>query len=313
MIMTDLDYQSRQQGRLLVVDDDEDVRQMLVRLLDSEGYQAAEAASGEEVLASLNTRAPDLVVLDIMLSQENGFDVLTAIRRQSEVPVILLTGRDRESDRVLGLRLGADDYVVKPFSPAELAARIATVLRRTGQRRAVAQQRPYRLRHSPYRHDLPGGLDGGRTGRDHGQGVRPPHLSGLLPPPGVHPGAAARPGVGLVLGLAGRRHRDRAHPSHPTQDRDSTGPTSGSAPYGASATASNRPPESDSSQNSWSALYYPGPAAPLRLSRLRRRRFSAGTRRTVEGVTHPHGQLVRGEGFGEEVSGVGQRVPSHGS
>jgi two-component system, OmpR family, phosphate regulon response regulator PhoB len=142
MIMTDLDYQSRQQGRLLVVDDDEDVRHMLVRLLDSEGYQAAEAASGEEVLASLSTRAPDLVVLDIMLSSENGFDVLTAIRRQSEVPVILLTGRDRESDRVLGLRLGADDYVVKPFSPAELAARIATVLRRTGQRRAVAQNGP---------------------------------------------------------------------------------------------------------------------------------------------------------------------------
>ncbi len=139
---TEVDYPPRQRSRLLVVDDDVDVRQMLVRLLDAEGYQAAEAASGEEVLNLLKTRAPDLVVLDIMLSAENGFDVLTSIRRQSEVPVILLTGRDRESDRVLGLRLGADDYVVKPFSTAELAARIASVLRRSGQRAAEPRGGP---------------------------------------------------------------------------------------------------------------------------------------------------------------------------
>ena len=126
-------------GRLLVVDDDPDVRAMLVRILESEGYQAAEATTGGEVMQALATRAPDLVVLDVNLTGEDGFDILAELRRSSDAPVILLTGRDRESDRVLGLRLGADDYVVKPFSPAELVARIGSVLRRTGNRSETAK------------------------------------------------------------------------------------------------------------------------------------------------------------------------------
>ena len=91
----------------------------------------AEATSGDELTKALASRPPDLIVLDVMLKNENGFDLLTSIRRSHQTPVILLTGRDRENDRVLGLRLGADDYVVKPFSPDELVARIASVLRRT--------------------------------------------------------------------------------------------------------------------------------------------------------------------------------------
>jgi len=129
---------SRSLGRLLVVDDDPDVRSMLSRLLASEGYEVTEAATGAETLSALPGVRPDLVILDVMLSGEDGFDLLAAIRRSSNVPVILLTGRGRESDRVLGLRLGADDYVVKPFSAAELAARVGTVLRRSGQRPALA-------------------------------------------------------------------------------------------------------------------------------------------------------------------------------
>jgi DNA-binding response OmpR family regulator len=123
---------------LLVVDDDDDVRQLLSRLLATEGYDVVEAISGAEALASLPKTRPDLIILDVMLSAEDGFEVLAALRRTSNVPVILLTGRGRESDRVLGLKLGADDYVVKPFSGAELAARVGTVLRRAGRRVAPA-------------------------------------------------------------------------------------------------------------------------------------------------------------------------------
>jgi DNA-binding response OmpR family regulator len=125
-------------GRLLVVDDDPEVRGLLVRLLESEGYQVEEASTGAEATAALSGRAPDLVILDVMLTTEDGFDVLAAIRRTSNVPVILVTARGRESDRVLGLKLGADDYVVKPFSPAELAARVGTVLRRSTNRSTPA-------------------------------------------------------------------------------------------------------------------------------------------------------------------------------
>lgn len=124
-------------GRLLVVDDEEDLREMLGRLLTTEGYDVELADSSASALAALERHRPDLVILDVMLSGEDGFDLLAAIRRSSNVPVILLTGRGRESDRVLGLKLGADDYVVKPFSAAELAARVGTVLRRSGQRQAT--------------------------------------------------------------------------------------------------------------------------------------------------------------------------------
>lgn len=123
----------RSQGRLLVVDDDPDVRRVLVRMLEDEGYAAAEAEGGAAVRAALANGVPDLILLDLMLSGEDGFDVLASIRRSSDVPVIILSGKLQESDRVLGLRLGADDYVLKPFSGPELAARVASVLRRTSR------------------------------------------------------------------------------------------------------------------------------------------------------------------------------------
>ena len=121
-------------GTVLVVDDDDEIRAMLCRLLSSEGYSVAEAATGAELLNTLASRSLDLVLLDVMLDHEDGLELLTAIRRSSEAPVILLTGRNEESDRVLGLRLGADDYVAKPFSSAELLARIGSVLRRSKPR-----------------------------------------------------------------------------------------------------------------------------------------------------------------------------------
>jgi two-component system phosphate regulon response regulator PhoB len=121
--------------RILVVDDDPATRGLLREFLTMEGYAVAEATDGAAALAQLAGGRPDLVLLDIMMPGQDGLDVLTALRRTNDVPVILLTAKDDEVNRVVGLRLGADDYVVKPFSPAELAARISTVLRRTDRPR----------------------------------------------------------------------------------------------------------------------------------------------------------------------------------
>ena len=129
---------TRTAGKLLVVDDDPEVRGMLTRLLEVEGYKVTEATTGMEAIEALAKNPPDLVMLDVMLTTESGFDVLAAIRRTSEVPVILVTAKGHETDRVLGLKLGADDYVVKPFSGAELAARVGSVLRRTATRAPAA-------------------------------------------------------------------------------------------------------------------------------------------------------------------------------
>jgi two-component system, OmpR family, phosphate regulon response regulator PhoB len=128
--MVDVERRPGSRARLLVVDDHEDVRRVIVRLLENEGYTAAEAATGREVAAAVSRGSADLILLDVMLAGEDGFEVLAAIRRTSDVPVILLTARMEENDRVLGLRLGADDYVTKPFSGPELAARVLSVLRR---------------------------------------------------------------------------------------------------------------------------------------------------------------------------------------
>ncbi len=117
--------------RILVVDDDRSIRHVLTRYLTLEHYDVIVSANAEEALTAMRDGAPDLVLLDVMLGDDDGLDLLEQLRATSAVPVILLTGKSAESDRVLGLKLGADDYVVKPFSPAEVEARIASVLRRT--------------------------------------------------------------------------------------------------------------------------------------------------------------------------------------
>ena len=123
--------------RILVVDDDANIRTLLHRMLRMEGYAVAEAADGPAALAKVQAFTPDLILLDIMMPGQDGLDVLEGLRRTSAVPVILLTAKSEEADRVLGFRFGADDYVVKPFSTAELTARIAAVLRRTGAARSA--------------------------------------------------------------------------------------------------------------------------------------------------------------------------------
>lgn len=115
---------------VLVVDDEPMVREVLAHYLTHDGFTVVEAADGEEAVAKLDACAPDLVLLDLMLPKKHGLEVLRHVRSTSDVPVILLTALGDEKDRVAGLELGADDYVVKPFSPREVAARVKSVLRR---------------------------------------------------------------------------------------------------------------------------------------------------------------------------------------
>jgi len=122
--------------RILVVDDDRSARTFLHHLLTLEGYSVEEAPDARRALERVAGSPPDLVLLDIMMPGQDGLDALAVLRRTSDVPVILLSAKDGESDRVVGLRLGADDYVVKPFSPVELLARMATVMRRAEAPRA---------------------------------------------------------------------------------------------------------------------------------------------------------------------------------
>jgi DNA-binding response OmpR family regulator len=117
---------------ILVVDDEAMVREVVCAYLSREGFSTTEAIDGEEALERVAEREPDLIVLDVMLPKLDGYSVLSELRKHTDVPVILLTARAEEVDRVLGLELGADDYVVKPFSPRELSARVRSVLRRSG-------------------------------------------------------------------------------------------------------------------------------------------------------------------------------------
>lgn len=117
-------------ARILVVDDDGPTRTLLRRLLAMEGYDVDEAPDAAAAVAQMGLVRPDLLLLDIMMPGLDGLDLLAELRRTSNVAVILLTAKSDESDRVVGLRSGADDYVVKPFSTAELLARIEAVLRR---------------------------------------------------------------------------------------------------------------------------------------------------------------------------------------
>jgi DNA-binding response OmpR family regulator len=118
-------------SRVLVVDDEPTVREVVASYLQREGYEVAVLADGGTVIDAIEQFRPDLLVLDVMLPVRSGFDLVRDLRTRTELPVILLTARSDETDRVLGLELGADDYIVKPFSPRELAARVRGVLRRT--------------------------------------------------------------------------------------------------------------------------------------------------------------------------------------
>ena len=118
-------------GTIVVVDDEANIADLVGLYLERDGFRVLKAATGEAGLEAFQTHRPRLIVLDVGLPDIDGLEVCKRIRRTSQVPVIFLTARDGEVDRVLGLELGADDYLTKPFSPAELVARVKAVLRRT--------------------------------------------------------------------------------------------------------------------------------------------------------------------------------------
>ena len=128
---------------ILVVDDDYNVHEILEMYLEQENYEMISAYDGEEALTKFNNNKIDLIVLDIMMPKLDGKEVVKEIRKDNEVPIIFLSAKSEEFDRVLGLELGADDYVTKPFSPREMTARIKTVLKRVnnnGQNNKTAER-----------------------------------------------------------------------------------------------------------------------------------------------------------------------------
>jgi DNA-binding response OmpR family regulator len=127
-----------QDARILVVDDDEQLAALLVLVLEGEGYPVTVANDAAGAIAQVQQGTTDLVVLDISLGADDGRMVLSQIREMGGLPVILISGKGDTADRVLGLRLGADDYLAKPFSPVELVARVESVLRRVGRAQAAA-------------------------------------------------------------------------------------------------------------------------------------------------------------------------------
>src|SRR5262245_10944961 len=129
--------------KILVVDDDHKTVDLLRLYLEKDGYQVLVAHDGRQALELARHRRPDLIVLDLMLPTVEGLDVCRILRAESHTPIIMLTARTTEDDKLLGLDLGADDYITKPFSPREVVARVRVVLRRAGEER---EREPQRLR-----------------------------------------------------------------------------------------------------------------------------------------------------------------------
>jgi two-component system, OmpR family, response regulator ResD len=133
-------------GTILVVDDEPSIVEVVSLYLRREGFDVLTAADGDSALAAAREHTPDLIVLDIMLPKRSGLEITRLLRLEREVPIILLTARSDEADRIVGLELGADDYVVKPFSPREVVARVKAVLRRSMRAEAVdVVERPLTL------------------------------------------------------------------------------------------------------------------------------------------------------------------------
>jgi len=128
-------------AKVLIVDDEPNIREVVGLYLRRDGHDVVSAADGEEALNLFRRADPDLVVLDLMLPKLSGLEVCRRMRAERRVPLIMLTARGEEEERIVGLSLGADDYVVKPFSPRELAARVAAVLRRVEESSGGGDQR----------------------------------------------------------------------------------------------------------------------------------------------------------------------------
>ena len=138
---------------ILVVDDDPHIREVIGFALQQTGFGVVEAENGEQALARFHEMRPDLVVLDIVMPELDGAEVCRALRRVSTIPIVFLSSRDDEVDRILGLELGGDDYVTKPFSPRELVARVRAILRRGKGEAQTAPAASHELKHGRLRLD----------------------------------------------------------------------------------------------------------------------------------------------------------------
>lgn len=128
--------------KILAVDDEPDILKVIVHRLSREGYEMITASDGEEAIEVFRREKPDLVILDLMLPKIDGFEVCRVLREESDVPIIILSARGDELDRLLGFRMGGDDYLTKPFSPSELALRVQAMLRRTSRQKSDSSGTP---------------------------------------------------------------------------------------------------------------------------------------------------------------------------
>ncbi len=199
-------------ARILLVDDEQSVQTLLTYPLLKEGYEVVAAHDGREALDRFAEQRFDLVVLDIMLPKLDGIEVCRRMRSRSQVPIIMLTAKDDEIDKVLGLEMGADDYITKPFSVREFRSRVRAAAaasrdarRATGDGGADRHRRPADRLRAPDRHHA-GGADPAHLRR-----VRDPRRARPLAGPGAHPGDAARAGLGR-LRLPRLPHDRRPHP-----------------------------------------------------------------------------------------------------
>ena len=168
------------QQTVLIIEDDPNTAALVALYLERESFRVLTAGDGKTGLALAEQHRPDMVILDLMLPKMDGWEVCRRLRRFSDVPVIMLTARGEEVDRVAGLTLGADDYVVKPFSPRELVARVKAVLRRS------SQPEPKRRRHSHtpmYSWILKSAGSGSKGGRCHSHRTNMPCSRRSCPPP----------------------------------------------------------------------------------------------------------------------------------
>lgn len=141
--------------KVLVVDDEARIVELVRVYLERDGFQVLPAYNGRVALELARTEKPDLVILDLMLPEIDGLEVCRVLRRESNVPIIMLTARDEEPDKLVGLELGADDYITKPFSPREVVARVRTVLRRAAANKSPEERvKVGRLAIDPQRHEV---------------------------------------------------------------------------------------------------------------------------------------------------------------
>jgi DNA-binding response OmpR family regulator len=126
--------------KILVVDDEKKIVEIVKAYLEREGYQVIPAYDGKSAIESAKNQHPDLIILDLMLPEISGWDICKSIRKESETPIIMLTARDEVTDKIVGLEMGADDYITKPFDPKEVVSRVRAVLRRTEGKQAHSNE-----------------------------------------------------------------------------------------------------------------------------------------------------------------------------